>query len=71
MSEEEILEAMRVLFRYTDLVPEPSGAVTLAAALFHAGELPVAKKVVVVLSGGNIEPSLRRSLEAEVALEQA
>jgi threonine dehydratase len=70
VSEEEILEAMRVMLRYTDLVPEPSGAVTLAAALFHAGELPVARKVVVVLSGGNIEPSLRRSLEAEVALER-
>jgi threonine dehydratase len=68
VSEEEILEAMRVLLEHTELVPEPSGAVTTAAALFHANELPGAKKVVVVLSGGNIDPSLRRSLESEVAL---
>lgn len=67
VSEEEIFAAMRMLLRHTALVPEPSGAVTLAAALFHAGELPVARKVVVVLSGGNIEPSLKASLDAEVA----
>jgi len=68
VSEDEILEAMRVLLEHTELVPEPSGAVTTAAALFRANELPVAKKVVVVLSGGNIDPALRRSLESEVAL---
>ena len=62
VSEEEIVEAIRVYLRHSDLVPEPSGAVTLAAALFHAAEMPKAKKVVVVLSGGNIEPSLLDSL---------
>jgi threonine dehydratase len=49
-------------------VPEPSGAVTLAAALFHAGELPPAKKVVVVLSGRNIDPALKTALEREIRL---
>lgn len=68
VTEEEIFEAMRVYLAQTELVPEPSGAVTLAAALFHAKELPQAKKVVVLLSGGNIDPTLKRSLEAEVAL---
>lgn len=67
VSEEEILAAMRVMLRVTKLVPEPSGAVTLAAALFHAGELPRANKVVVVLSGGNLEPDLRKKLEEEPA----
>ena len=67
VAEEEILEAMRVLMRHTELVPEPSGAVTLAAALFHAAELPNAERVVVILSGGNVEPALLRSLRAEVA----
>ena len=62
VGEEEILEAMRVYLKHSDLVPEPSGAVTLAAALFHAGELPDAKKIVVVLSGGNVEPALLRGL---------
>ncbi len=67
VSEDEILAAMRMLLAHSDLVPEPSGAVTLAAALFHAPELPPARNVVVVLSGGNIEPALRQSLVAEVA----
>jgi threonine dehydratase len=58
---------MRVLLANTDLIPEPSGAVTLAAALFQADELPPAKKIVVVLSGGNIDPELLESLQSEVA----
>ena len=66
VTEDEIFSAMRTLLTHTDLVPEPSGAVTLAAALFHAQELPAARKVVVVLSGGNIEPALRASLVAEL-----
>jgi threonine dehydratase len=67
VSEEEILAAMRVMLSVTTLVPEPSGAVTLAAALFHANELPKVQKVVVVLSGGNLEPELRSELEREQA----
>jgi threonine dehydratase len=67
VSEEEILEAMRVLLTTTGMVAEPSGAVTLAAALFHSAELPTCQTVVVVLSGGNIEPELLRRLEFEVA----
>ncbi|MBB5345639.1 threonine ammonia-lyase [Tunturibacter empetritectus] len=67
VSEEEILAAMRVMLRATTLVPEPSGAVTLAAALFHAEELPKVKKVAVILSGGNLEPALREQLEGELA----
>jgi threo-3-hydroxy-L-aspartate ammonia-lyase len=47
-------------------VPEPSGAVTLAAALFHAEELPKVRKVAVILSGGNLEPELRKQLETEL-----
>ena len=39
VTEEEMLGAMRVLLGCTNLVPEPSGAVTLAAALYHAEEL--------------------------------
>jgi threonine dehydratase len=67
VSEEEILAAMRVMLAATNLVAEPSGAVTLAAALFHAEELPKVKKVVVVLSGGNLEPGLRVQLEGDLA----
>jgi threonine dehydratase len=71
VTEEEILAAMRVMLGATKLVPEPSGAVTLAAALFHAGELPKARKVAVVLSGGNLEPALREQLEAKMATTRA
>lgn len=67
MTEDEILAAMRVMLCATKLVPEPSGAVTLAAALFHAEELPKAEKVAVILSGGNLEPALREQLESELA----
>jgi threonine dehydratase len=67
VSEEEILAAMRVMLSATNLVPEPSGAVTLAAALFHSHELPKVKKVAVVLSGGNLELALREQLEGELA----
>jgi len=66
VSEDEILAAMRVMLSATKLVPEPSGAVTLAAALFHTEELPKVRKVAVILSGGNLEPELRRQLEGEL-----
>jgi len=69
VSEDEILAGMRVMLSATKLVPEPSGAVTLAAALFHAEELPKVKKVAVILSGGNLEPSLREKLEGELAVK--
>jgi threonine dehydratase len=67
VSEEEIFAAMKVILSATKLVPEPSGAITLAAALYRADELPQARKVVVILSGGNLEPELREKLEAELA----
>jgi threonine dehydratase len=64
--EDEIFAAMRFFYAATGIFPEPSGAVTLAAALFHCHELSAAKRVVAVLSGGNIEPSLRDQLMREV-----
>jgi len=67
VAEDEILAAMRVLLANSGLVPEPSGAVSLAAVLFHAHELPPAKKVAIVLSGGNIDPALLETLQAELA----
>ena len=62
VTEEEILEATRLLLIATDIVAEPSGAVTLAAMLFHADALPKVAKVVCVISGGNIDPALREEL---------
>ena len=67
VSEDEIQAAMRVMLATTDLVAEPSGAVTLAAALYNHVQLPACDRMVAVLSGGNIEPKLRRELGAQVA----
>ncbi len=64
VSEDEMREALRVILRATPLTAEPSGAVALAGALFHAHELPPASKIVVVLSGGNLDPALRAELLA-------
>jgi len=58
ISEAEIKEAMRRMILEARLVPEPSGAVSLAAYLFHRQALPVSKLAVAVVSGGNVEPTL-------------
>ena len=63
VTEEEVQAAMRVMLAATALVAEPSGAVTLAAALFRHGDLPRCERMVAILSGGNIEPELRRELD--------
>lgn len=62
ITEDEILSAMRTMLLATKLVPEPSGAVAFAAALYHARKLPRVRKVALVLSGGNLEPGLRKTL---------
>jgi threonine dehydratase len=69
VAEDEIVASMRVLLAATGLVAEPSGAVTLAAALYHHAELPKCARMIAVLSGGNIEPELRQQLESGVATD--
>jgi len=64
VTEEEILSALRLVLTTTSIVPEPSGVVALAAALYHAAELPAAKQVVVIVSGGHLDPNLRKTLSA-------
>ena len=57
VSDEEILAAVAFAFREMKLVVEPSGAAGLAAAL--AGKVDCRDRVVVmVLSGGNIDPAM-------------
>ena len=58
VTEAEIRSAMRAIVATTRLVPEPSGAVTTAALLFHAGELPPYGKAAAIVSGGNVDPAL-------------
>lgn len=57
VSEDEIREAVRFALLRLKLVVEPSGAVVLAALL--AGRLPPGyQRIGVIVSGGNIDPSL-------------
>jgi len=58
VSESELLEAMRQLILTAKLTVEPSGAVTKAAFMFHALELPRAEHTVAVISGGSVEAEL-------------
>src|SRR6201997_4145565 len=67
VTEGEIRAAMRAIVATVRLVPEPSGAVTTAALLFHAAELPPFRKAVALVSGGNVDPKML----AEVLTEDA
>jgi threonine dehydratase len=67
VSEAEIRAAMRAIVGQARIVPEPSGATTSAALLFHRAELPEFKTAVAVVSGGNVDPKLL----AEVLTESA
>ncbi|GGK42070.1 serine/threonine dehydratase [Deinococcus malanensis] len=58
VSEGELRRAARDATLRTRLVTEPSGAVTIAAALYHRGELSATGPLVAILSGGNLDPSL-------------
>lgn len=58
VTEAEVRAAMRAIVATARLVPEPSGAVTTAALLFHSNELPPYKKAVAIVSGGNVDPRL-------------
>lgn len=57
VSEEEIRSAMGRLLGDARLVVEPSGAVALAARIFHRAELPPGRTVAVV-TGGNVDPAV-------------
>ncbi len=54
VEEQEIVEAMRLLFERMKLVVEPSGAAPLAA-LLREKEAFAGKKVGLILSGGNVD----------------
>ncbi len=54
VSEQEIVSAMRLLWERMKLVVEPSGAVSLAAALRMIDEL-AGTKIGIIISGGNVD----------------
>lgn len=58
VSEDEIVGSMRALFERAKLVVEPSGAVSLAAALGDEFRAETSlRRVAVILSGGNVDPA--------------
>lgn len=63
VSEDEIREAMRLLAGNPKTIAEPSGAVAVAAFLFHRDELPHARVNVAVISGGNIAPDMLEEIK--------
>ena len=67
VTEAEIRAAMRAIVAATRLVPEPSGAVTTAALLFHTHELPPFCKAVAIVSGGNVDPAQLAQVLTECA----
>lgn len=65
VTEAEIRAAMRAIVATARLVPEPSGAVTTAALLFHAAELPPYRSAVAIVSGGNVDPKMLAEILSE------
>ncbi len=57
VSEERIVEAMRLLFERMKIVVEPSAAVALAAVLTEPARFH-AKRTGIILSGGNVDLAL-------------
>ena len=60
VSEDEIAAGVRWLHHHTDLRPEPSGAIAVAALL--AGQVRPEGPTVAVVSGGNVDPQLYQRL---------
>lgn len=69
VTEDEILEAVRILGANPKTIAEPSGAVAAAAWLSHRDALPAANAPVAVISGGNIDPALLSKLRPTVHSE--
>ncbi|TVR88774.1 MAG: pyridoxal-phosphate dependent enzyme [Saprospirales bacterium] len=57
VSENQIIQAMKLIYERMKLVVEPSAAVALAAALKDRDKW-TGKRVGIILSGGNVNPSI-------------
>jgi len=65
VTEDEILEAVRLLAKIPSTVAEPSGAVAVAGFLYRRDQLPKSKVNVAIISGGNIDPKMLREISAD------
>jgi threonine dehydratase len=57
-SNDELLDAMSFAFHHLKLVLEPGGAASLAALITHRAEFRDRGPVLVILSGGNVDPEM-------------
>ena len=64
VSEEEIVQAIRLLLFYTHNLAEGAGAASLAAAIKLRSQF-AGKRVAIILSGGNIDAATLRRVLAE------
>lgn len=62
VSDEEIASALRLILERCKLLAEPAAAASFAALLHHKVKVEPGAEVICVLSGGNIDRSLLRSL---------
>ena len=62
VSDEEMKKAIKLLLELEGQVAEPAGAAALAAAIKLRDKLQ-GKKVIVMVTGGNIDPKLLREIE--------
>jgi len=60
VSEAEVGDAVRWVWKHHELVVEPGGAAALAAVL--AGKAPPREGMVIILSGGNVDPAQHERL---------
>lgn len=65
VSEADIRQATRRLLLEAKQVVEPTGALSFAAYAFHRDKLPPARTVVLVLSGGSLDPLVLSELLRE------
>ncbi|MDA4121730.1 MAG: threonine/serine dehydratase [Thaumarchaeota archaeon] len=66
LSEEEILAGMKMMIKHARVFPEPSGAVGLSALLANRDVERLGKRVVIVVSGGNVSQKLLCQVLAEI-----
>ena len=55
VTEEEIIETMKLLMTRSKLYVEGSGAAAMAALLYGKAKVPVGSRVVAIVSGGNVD----------------
>jgi threonine dehydratase len=62
VSEEEILSAMKILIKQARIFPEPASAATLAAIVANKNLERLGRRVVLIISGGNVSQKLLSQL---------